>query len=194
MAIIVTGYTRYGPLPVPGVYTFVLSQEADASSACSTTPNTTFYSASPTLSVGSFLYSDVELTVPAPNFFWYSNGTTAFRVSGGAGEITSSEACTTTTTTSTTTTTTTGAATTTSTTTTTTTVCNFYYSNIYDDTCTLVYSNVVVSPNNIPTLNYYYRGSGLGSGTIVQFLTQTCNSATYFTTVTEPGSFSCPPA
>ena len=73
-------------------------------------------------------------------------------------------------------------------------VCNFYYSNIYDDTCTLVYSNVIVAPNNTPTLNYYYRGSNLGGGTIVQFLTQTCNTATYFTTVTEPGSFSCPPA
>jgi hypothetical protein len=73
-------------------------------------------------------------------------------------------------------------------------VCNFYYSNIYDDTCALVYSNVIVAPNNTPILNYYYRGSNLGDGTIVQFLTQTCNMATYFTTVTEPGSFSCPPA
>ena len=47
--------------------------------------------------------------------------------------------------------------------------------------------------NIVPTLNYYYLGSNLGDGTIVQFLTQTCDSATYFTTVTEPGSSSCPP-
>ena len=76
-----------------------------------------------------------------------------------------------------------------------TTSCNFYISNIYDDACTLVYSNVIVSPNiSLPTINYYYRGSGLGDGTIVQFLELTCTSAVYFTTVTEPGSFTCPPA
>lgn len=104
-----------------------------------------------------------------------------------------------TTTSTTTTTTTAGAGTTTTTTSTTTTtttaLCNLYYSNIYDDACALVYSNVVVAPNIFnPTLNYYYRGSNLGDGTIVQFLTETCDSATYFTTVTEPGSSSCPPA
>lgn len=131
MAIRVTGYTRYGPLPVP----------------------------------------------PGPT----TTSTTTSTTTAGL------------TTTSTTTSTTT-AVPTTSTTTTTTTTCPFYYSNIYNDSCSLVYSNVVVSPNNIPILNYYYRGSGLGGGTIVQFLTQTCDSATYFTTVTEPGSFSCPPA
>ena len=174
MAIKVYGYTRYGPLPVPGVYTFVLSQEADASSACSTTPNTTFYSASPTLGVGSFLYSDVELTVPAPNFFWYSNGTTAFRVSGGAGEITSSEACTTTTTTSTTSTTTTAAPTTTSTTTTTTTAGGGTTTTtstttttttaaalnvnitIYDDTCTIT-GTTIVFPGDGASVGLYYR-------------------------------------
>jgi hypothetical protein len=137
MAIRVTGYTRYGPLPVPPGPT--------------TTSTTT-----------------TSTTTVAPT----TTSTTTTTTTAGAG---------TTTTTSTTTTTT-------------TTLCNLYYSNIYDDTCTLVYSNVVVAPNNIPTLNYYYRGSNLGDGTIVQFLTETCDSATYFTTVTEPGSFSCPPA
>jgi hypothetical protein len=138
MAITVTGYTRYGPLPVPPGPT--------------TTSTTT-----------------TSTTTVAPT----TTSTTTTTTTAGAG---------TTTTTSTTTTTTTA-------------LCNFYYSNIYDDTCTLVYSNVVVAPNIFnPTLNYYYRGSNLGSGTIVQFLTQTCDSATYFTTVTEPGSFSCPPA
>jgi hypothetical protein len=135
MAIIVTGYTRYGPLPVP-----------PGPTTSTTTTSTTI----------------------APT----TTSTTTSTTTAGAG---------TTTTTSTTTTTT-------------TTLCNFYYSNIYDDTCTLVYSNVVVAPNATPIIGYYYRGSGLGSGTIVQFLTQTCDSATYFTTLTEPGSFSCPPA
>jgi len=148
MAIRVTGYTRYGPLPVPPGPTTTSTTTSTTTAGPTTTSTTT------------------STTTAVP-------------------------------TTSTTTTTTTAAGTTTtttSTTTTTTTTCPFYYSNIYDNSCTLVYSNVVVSPNNIPILNYYYRGSGLGGGTIVQFLTQTCDSATYFTTVTEPGSFSCPPA
>ena len=137
MAIIVTGYTRYGPLP---------------SSPGPTTTSTT-----------------TSTTTVAPT----TTSTTTTTTTAGAG---------TTTTTSTTTTTTTA-------------LCNLYYSNIYDDACALVYSNVVVAPNIFnPTLNYYYRGSNLGDGTIVQFLTETCDSATYFTTVTEPGSFSCPPA
>lgn len=72
--------------------------------------------------------------------------------------------------------------------------CPFYVANIYNDACELVYLNVIVSTNNIPILNYYYRGTGLGDGTIVQFLSPSCETASYFTTVTEPGSFSCPPA
>lgn len=76
---------------------------------------------------------------------------------------------------------------------TTTPTCPYYISNIYDDSCTLVYSNVIVSPNITPILNYYYRGSGLGDGTIVQFLSLTCDFPTYFTTIIAAGSFSCPP-
>ena len=157
MAIIVTGYTRYGPLPNPCGLDGTAVEVVTPSTTTSTTSTTT--TGVPTTS------TTTTTTTAAP-----------------------------TTSTTTTTTTAAGTTTTTSTTTTTTTVCNFYYSNIYDDTCTLVYSNVIVAPNvYLPTLNYYYRGSGLGGGTIVQFLTQTCDSATYFTTLTEPGSFSCPP-
>ena len=73
--------------------------------------------------------------------------------------------------------------------------CTNYLANIYDDSCNLVYSNVVVKPNSFGyTLNYYYRGSNLGSGTIVQFLSVSCDSAVYFTTIIGAGSFSCPPA
>ena len=73
--------------------------------------------------------------------------------------------------------------------------CPYYIANIYDDSCTLVYSNVIVSPNiNFPTINYYYRGSGLGDGTIVQFLSSSCDFPQYTTTITGSGSFSCPPA
>jgi hypothetical protein len=73
--------------------------------------------------------------------------------------------------------------------------CPYYVANIYDDSCALVYSNVIVSPNiNFPTLNYYYRGSGLGDGTIVQFLSSSCDFPQYTTTITGSGSFSCPPA
>lgn len=77
----------------PTVYMFVLSQTGDDVSACSATPNTTLYSLSGTLTDGSFMYFDLELTVPAGDFWWYSDGTTAFFVSGGAGQITSSSIC-----------------------------------------------------------------------------------------------------
>ena len=72
--------------------------------------------------------------------------------------------------------------------------CPYYVANIYDDACNLVYSNVIVAVNvYLPTINYYYRGSGLGDGTIVQFLSPSCDFPAYTTTVTEPGSFDCPP-
>ena len=99
---------------------------------------------------------------------------------------------TTTTTTSTTTTTTTIIST--STTTTTTTFCyDTYRANIYDSDCNPLYTNVIVRGNANPyTINYYYSGSNLGGGTIVQFLEQSCEFAEYFTT-TGIGSFTCPP-
>lgn len=73
----------------------------------------------PPLVVGCFLYTDAGFTTPVADGI-YSDGNTAFTVSGGLGEITSGIACSSLTT-STTTTTTTAAPTTTSTTTTTTT-------------------------------------------------------------------------
>jgi len=72
--------------------------------------------------------------------------------------------------------------------------CSFYISNIYDDTCAILYSNVIVSPNVPPTIGYYYRGSLPGTdGAIYQFLELTCSGATYFPTITGSGSFTCPP-
>jgi len=73
--------------------------------------------------------------------------------------------------------------------------CPYYVANIYDDNCNPVYLGVIVASNvYLPTINYYYRGSGLGDGTIVQFLYPSCEFPAYTTTLTEPGSFSCPPA
>lgn len=72
----------------------------------------------PPLVVGCFLYTDAGFTTPVADGI-YSDGNTAFTVSGGLGEITSGIACSSLTT-STTTTTTTAAPTTTTTTTTTT--------------------------------------------------------------------------
>jgi hypothetical protein len=42
--------------------------------------------------VGEFLYSNTALSVAVPDGY-YSNGTFAFTVSGGAGEITGSVPC-----------------------------------------------------------------------------------------------------
>jgi hypothetical protein len=55
----------------------------------------------------------------------------------------------------------------------------------------------LVSPNiTEPTLqpNFYYFGTGLGGGTIVQFTSEApCQVAEYFTTIIDAGSATCPP-
>lgn len=50
------------------------------------------FSSCGTITVGCFLYTDAGLTTPAANGI-YSDGTTAFTVTGGAGEVTASAAC-----------------------------------------------------------------------------------------------------
>lgn len=50
------------------------------------------FSSCGTIVVGCFLYTDPGLSSPAPNGI-YSDGTNAFTVSGGAGEVTASAAC-----------------------------------------------------------------------------------------------------
>lgn len=129
----------------------------------------TVYSNCSVITTGCFLYTDTGLTTPASNGK-YSDGANCFTVSGGAGEITASEACPATTTTTTavptTTTTTTAEPTTTTTTTeeptTTTTTTEgliYYLADKYECTgCTLDTASVLVtlpSSFSLVTGRYY---------------------------------------
>lgn len=91
-------------------YTFSLGTDSDCGKAC-VAGQSSYFSTSPTLGNGHKILNTANTGDPAADGY-YSNGTKCYRITGGAGTITSTANCagpttTTTTTTSTTTTTTT---------------------------------------------------------------------------------------
>jgi hypothetical protein len=74
--------------PTPFNYSFALGSGDTQNAACaaSTTSLYTTRSQGPTIEVGDELYIDAITTIPAPDGY-YSDGTTWYRVTGGAGEV-----------------------------------------------------------------------------------------------------------
>ena len=78
--------------PTPFNYSFALGSGDTQNGACaaSTTSLYTTRSQGPTIEVGDELYIDALTTIPAPDGY-YSDGTTWYRVTGGAGEVTTKD-------------------------------------------------------------------------------------------------------
>jgi len=87
----------------PPYYTFTLAYQSVQEGVCLLTPNQDFYSDSPYLFVGttppaylgSIVYTDTALTIPASNGYYY-NGSIIWQVSniaGNPGEVTDSYIC-----------------------------------------------------------------------------------------------------
>jgi hypothetical protein len=80
------------PTATFGYYTYSLGTGGTANDACTdfiSAPNTIYgtVAGGPGPNAGEFLYFNTELTIPVADGY-YSNGTAAFLVSGGAGEVT----------------------------------------------------------------------------------------------------------
>jgi hypothetical protein len=83
------------PTATFGYYTYSLGTGSTANLACadfSSAPNTIYGTVSGGIgpNVGEYLYFDTSLTTPVQNGY-YSNGTAWYQVTGGAGQITSSD-------------------------------------------------------------------------------------------------------
>ena len=78
--------------PTPFNYSFALGSGDTQNGACaaSTTSLYTTRSQGPTIEVGDELFIDALTTIPAPDGY-YSDGTTWYRVTGGAGEVTTKD-------------------------------------------------------------------------------------------------------
>jgi hypothetical protein len=78
--------------PTPFNYSFALGSGDTQNGACaaSTTSLYTTRSQGPTIEVGDELFIDALTTTPAPDGY-YSDGTTWYRVTGGAGEVTTKD-------------------------------------------------------------------------------------------------------
>jgi hypothetical protein len=82
------------PTPTIGYYTYSLGTGATSIDACNdfvSAPNTIYgtIAGGPGPNVGEFLYFNTALTIAVSNGY-YSNGVGWYQVTGGAGEITSS--------------------------------------------------------------------------------------------------------
>ena len=80
------------PTATFGYYTYSLGTGGTANDACTdfiSAPNTIYgtVAGGPGPNAGEFLYFNTALTIPVADGY-YSNGTAAFLVSGGAGEVT----------------------------------------------------------------------------------------------------------
>jgi hypothetical protein len=83
------------PTPTIGYYTYSLGTGVTSNDACidfTTAPNTIYGTVAGGIgpNVGEFLYVNTALTIPVTNGY-YSNGTAWYLVSGGLGQITSSD-------------------------------------------------------------------------------------------------------
>jgi len=83
------------PTPTFGYYTYSLGTGSTANLACadfSSAPNTIYGTVSGGIgpNVGEYLYFNTSLTTPVQNGY-YSNGTAYYVVTGGLGQITSSD-------------------------------------------------------------------------------------------------------